>query len=88
VCDSADDCPADANADQADQDGDGAGDACDPDDPDAGPIDPPDVPVDGGCSCGCKDTRGIVGTVAGGRPVANVGALVLLAAILRRRRPG
>jgi len=30
VCDTSDNCPQDANADQADGDGDGLGDACDP----------------------------------------------------------
>jgi hypothetical protein len=55
-----DNCPDDANADQADEDGDGKGDACDeaaPPPPDAPPsVDPPgEPPVDDCASGGCGD---------------------------------
>jgi len=42
VPDSSDNCPDDSNADQADNDGDGAGDACDTDDDNDGVLDGPD----------------------------------------------
>ncbi|MBI2897479.1 MAG: thrombospondin type 3 repeat-containing protein [Deltaproteobacteria bacterium] len=64
----------------------GPWDAGSPDAGDSGPKDVVDPIVDGGCACGCRDTRGLVGTVAGGRPAANLGALVLLVLIVRARR--
>jgi hypothetical protein len=49
ICDSEDNCPADANVDQADADGDGLGDACDACDND------PDNDADGDGVCGDVD---------------------------------
>lgn len=58
VCDSSDNCPGDANADQADSDGDGEGDACDPDDDNDGVLDPDDTQPQNPFACGDGDGDG------------------------------